>query len=613
MGLIKQLFYRGQYTEVLQKTFLQPPGAVSDAAPDVSSVSIEEGHIIYVVGSLSFLGRIREAEAVCRAQFKELSDLQKSYCYFFLGLGYTRRSQYDVAKKYFLRNRALQKRTQATGRKNDFEIQFLVQQGISFFLFFLGKFEKSIAWSERALSSAIAAQDVWQRALAHDLLANNLIQNGRIHEALKHFDQALAESEYLKNSALVGAIRISKLVFSCEYGIQLNQSYEQLKKTYLTADLKDGFSRANLGLEYARQLTLRGDFSEAIQVLNDISSFIFQSQNRRQEARYNLRWAELNFLKSEAHSSLHFIRSGRRCLEFVDYTYEMQFLGLEKKVYEELLQQPVPESLTARLLQLSATFNNIKNNNILSRDQMMAAPVSGIIETDDEIHARLSKAEKSPAYAREVILETRYFSWLHRFFKLKRNERYVLLNLEPKSITFITANGIFHRPNELSTLNYKILNVLSKGFTTKEELVKQVWGYNYDPLRHDSLIYSTFSSLRKIFIPDTQMIETSEMGYGLQAKLVNLLENRTKPVEAARESFINPDYDISKLITHDLNARQIQIVQFLDQNQFVSVRQVMKIFDTSEITANRDLRSLFQKKLVLRVGQGRSTQYTKMR
>ena len=601
MGLIKQLFYRGQYPEVLQKAFSQ------------ASVPIENDNIIYIVGSLSFLGRIREAEAVCRAQFKDLSDLQKSYCYFFLGLGYTRRSQYSEAKKYFLRNRALQKRTQTAGKKNDFEIQFLVQQGISFFLFFLGKFEKSIAWSERALSSAIAANDVWQRALAHDLLANNLIQNGRIHEALQHFDEAMTNSQFLKNTALASAIQISKLVFRCEYGIQLNESYDLLKKTYLTADLKDGFSRANLGLEYARQLTLRGDFSQGIQVLNDISSYIFQSQNRRQEARYNLRWAELNFLKSEAHSSLHFIRSGRRCLEFVDYTYEMQFLGLEKKIYEQLLQQAAPESLTERLLQLTTKFNNIKNNNILSREKIIAPQSHIVIETDDEIHSRLAKAEKSPAYAREVILETRYFTWLYRFFKLKRNERYVLLNLEPKSITFITPNGIFHRQNELSTLNYKILNVLSRGFTTKEELVKQVWGYNYDPLRHDSLIYSTFSSLRKIFIPDTQMIETSEMGYGLQAKLVNLLENRSNSAEAPSESFINPDYDISKLISHDLNARQIQIVQFLDKNQFVSVRQIMKIFDTSEITANRDLRSLFQKKLVLRVGQGRSTQYTKMR
>ena len=56
MGLVKQLFYRGQYPEVLQRTFSQ-----ASAVP----VPIENDNMIYVVGSLSFLGRIREAEAVC--------------------------------------------------------------------------------------------------------------------------------------------------------------------------------------------------------------------------------------------------------------------------------------------------------------------------------------------------------------------------------------------------------------------------------------------------------------------------------------------------------------------------------------------------------------------
>ncbi len=596
MGLVSELFYRGEYKQVLQKTFHE------NTRPNDSS------SLIYTVGSLSFLGRIREAEALYRGQLNNLSDLQKSYCYFFLGLGHTRRSQYDQAKKYFIRNKSLQKKqTEA-----DFKIQFLVAQGISFFLFFLGKFEKSLAWSERSLSSAISAKDVWMRSLANDLLANNLVQNGRIHEALRHFDEALVDSKYLQNTTLLNALEISKLVFSCEYGIHLQTSYERLKKMYKTVDLNDGFSRANLGLEYARQLTLRGEFANAVLVLNDISGAIFQSQNRRQEARYNLRWAELNYLKNEAHSCLHFVRSGRRCLEFVDYTYEMQFLGLEKKVYTDLLQQEVPVILVERLKQLSLTFNNIKNNNILSREKLISAAAS--VDTDDEIHQRLAQAEKSMVKAREIILETCYYTWLYRFFDIQKGERYVLLNLEPKSITFINSNGIHHRQNELSTLNYKILTVLSKGFTTKEELVKQVWGYNYDPLRHDPLIYSTFSSLRKIFTPDTQMIETSEMGYGLQAKLINLLRGQTKfNQDVKSETNLPANYDITNLMAHDLNSRQIQIMQYLEQNQFASVRLVVKIFATSEITANRDLRALYNKNLVLRVGLGRATQYTKKR
>ena len=94
------------------------------------------------------------------------------------------------------------------------------------------------------------------RALAQDLLANNLVQNGRIHEGLKHFSEALNFSRKMQNQALVNAIEISTVVLSCEYGINLKVSTAKLKAYYQQRKELDGFSRANLGLELARQYTL---------------------------------------------------------------------------------------------------------------------------------------------------------------------------------------------------------------------------------------------------------------------------------------------------------------------------------------------------------------------
>lgn len=595
MGLIKGLFYKGEYHEVLEKTYEDP-------------AQIKTEHFVYVIGSLSFLGRIQEAEALYSASRNRIDNTQKSYVYFFLALAWTRRSQYKKAKRYLLLNRSLS----ASLKHKNAEIKFLVEQGISFFLFFLGKFEKSLYWSEKSLASSMAVHDFWMMALAHDLLANNLIQNGHIHEALRHFREALNHSKRLKNSALINAIEISSTMFSCEYGINLNTSYKNLIERYNLVLNKDAFSTANLGLEYARQLTLRGEWKSAINKLNEISGLIFQSQNRRQEARFNLRWAEIYFLKNEPNTCLHYIRSGRRCLEFVDHTYEMQFLGLEKKVYEQLLKQSCPITITDRLAELSLKFNNIKNNNILSRDSRFKKMKNQ--DSDDEIHRLLEKAEQNRKNARSIILETGYLSWLYRFFAIDKGEKYILLNLEPKSITYITTDGIFHEPDALSTLNYKILSKLSEGYTTKEELVQSVWGYNYDPLRHDSLIYSTFSNMRKILKHDNRLIETSEMGYSLNAKVINTLETSIKKevTNSAATALAAPaDLSLRKWLNNNLNSRQIQIMQYLDQNQFISVRAVIKLFETSEITANRDLRSLFQKQLVVRIGQGRATQYTK--
>lgn len=562
MGLIKTLFYKGEYLEVLHKTYENQ---------QVTAL----GFFPYVIGSLSFLGRAQEAEAFFRAYRTVLNSNQRSYAYFFLALAWTRRSQFQQAKKYLLLNRSLSKKL----KHRNAEIRYLMEQGISFFLFFLGKFEKSLQWNEKSMSSAIETHDFWMRALAQDLLANNLVKNGRIHEGLKHFSEALNYSRQLQNQALVNAIEISSVVISCEHGVNLKTSILKLKDFYLHRKELDSFSRANLGLELVRQYTLSGEWKSAIQCLNEISSKIFQSQNRRQEARFNLRWSEIHYLKNEPDICLHYVRSGRRCLEFVDHTYEMQFLSQEIKVLE------APE-LVQKLQALNLKFK--------------------IAHTDDEIHHLLQRAAQGPKVARSVILSTGYLSWLYRFFNLRRGQSYILLNLEPKSVTYLTVDGIFHRPGCLSTLNYKILSKLSEGQVSKEELVSSVWGYTYDPLRHDPLIYSTFSTLRRILSEDSRLIETSEVGYRLNAKVINLLET-----SEANEILAKPTDEISSLVETGLNSRQIQIMQFLDQQQFVSVKTVIKLFSTSEITANRDLRALFQKKLVLRVGQGRATHYTK--
>ncbi len=601
MGLVKDSFYQGEYAQVLVKTY-------------EDQKKVDPANYSFIIGSLVFLGRTSEAHAYYISLRKELTPLQRSYTYFFLAIGLTRRSQYQQAKKFLLLNRKL---SRLLGHK-DPEVKFLVEQGISFFLFFLGQFEKSLTWSQKSLSSAMVTQNYWMKALSFDLLANNLIQTGKIHEGLSHFDEAIKFARKLKNIALVQAMETSHLIFRCEFGIQIQFSFDELENKFSSLEDKDAFSKANLGLEYVRQLTMRGEWNLALAKLEEISPYIYQNQNRRQEARLNLRWAEIYFLKNEPTSALHYLRSGKRCLEFIDQTYEIQILGLEIKVYEKLKRQEPPAELKQRLLELSEKYYSVKNSNILSRDHIVLSTKNQNFSSDDEIHQLLLKASENIAAAKATILETQFFSWIYRFFDLEPGEKYILLNFEPKSLTIITKNGFFHKPQELSTLVYKILTTLSDGFTSKEKLVNAVWGYEYDPLRHDSLIYSSFSSLRKILAEEAHLIETSELGYKLNARLINMLEQKN---ELEKEKLSGPfpsetlnagqSDQIMTLARAGLNSRQIQIMAYLEKNPFISVKTLVTLFSTSEITANRDLRSLYEKKLVIRVGQGRATQYAK--
>lgn len=575
MSGITNLFYQGEYSQIL----------AARAKSDLDHA--------FTIGSLCFLGRAEEAENYFKN--KTLGENEKSYCHFFLSLAWSRQSKFLKTKKYLRSNRLLAKKNKTP------EIQFLNEQGLSFYLFYLGQFKKSLNWSKKAISSASQLQNEWMKSLSYDLYANNLIQNGQIHQGLRYFELAIGCAQKNKNFAVVSAIETSYIITCAEYGINLNQTYQQMKKMMALNVHQDGFSNSNLALEMARQQTLRGEWLDAAEILNRASTHIFRGQNRRQEARLYLRWAEISFQKNDVSMCFHYIRAGLKCLNQVDQTYELQFLGLESKIYEHLLKQKVPSEISDKIRTLSKTYDSVKNKNILERSQGLAL----LKQNDDNIHDFLIQAAQDELSAKTIILKTQYFSWLYRFFGFIRGKKYIVLNLEKQSITLLSDSGVAHFPKELSSLNLKILGCLSKGYVTKEKLLQDVWGYNYDSLRHDSLIYSALSSLRKTISVHHQLIETSELGYLLTAEVVDLAS--AKEAEGTQE--LARILDLEQLNRFEINPRQLQILQFLEKNDLIDVRSARVIFAVSEITAHRDLKSLLNKELVVRIGRGRSTQY----
>ncbi len=202
------------------------------------------------------------------------------------------------------------------------------------------------------------------KALARDILGNTLIQNGQIHKGLQHLQLAIKYSKSSRNKSLIHAIETSELIFKNEYGVEIQDSFTKLFSKFNSSAGHDNFSKSNLGLELARQWTLRGEFQKASVVLESVAGAIYGAQNRRQEVRYNLRWAELCFLKNELATALHFIRSGEKSLNYVDQTYEIQLLGLEIKIKEK---QGATISATALVVFGSISFLTFRRNNSLSK------------------------------------------------------------------------------------------------------------------------------------------------------------------------------------------------------------------------------------------------------
>ena len=146
---------------------------------------------------------------------------------------------------------------------------------------------------------------------------------------------------------------------------------------------------------------------------------------------------------------------------------------------------------------------------------------------------------------------------------------------------------------------------LESGVKSKKELVESIWGYDYDPVIHDPMIYTQMTRLRKFFGPFAHLIILTEEGYALDSS-VEIFKNspdlpETKELETFKVENL-PSYS-------DLNYRQIQILSYLKENSFVDIQIYKQIFSVSNITASRDLSQLASKGFVQRVGKGRATKY----
>jgi uncharacterized membrane protein len=155
---------------------------------------------------------------------------------------------------------------------------------------------------------------------------------------------------------------------------------------------------------------------------------------------------------------------------------------------------------------------------------------------------------------------------------------------------------------------------------SKEFLVREVWGYEYDPFRHDSLVYSSINKVRQLLAPHADWVQLTEEGYFLSPTVKVILKNNLKPAILAKDLKVKtgklpPATAKVRLPTKwskhlkDLNFRQIQILDYLKNNPSISVLELSTKLRISKPTATRDLSKLFELGIVSRVGQGRATRY----
>ncbi len=570
-------FENGQHRDVVSK--IRTPGKTGTET-------------MALIGSLSFLGRVEEASELFSVRLRALSHKERSRARFAIAVAYTRISKFKSARKWLKAN--LDEPASATFAD--------AYQGLAVYHYYLGNFQKAADAAKKALSLAIKNGDSYIHAFAIDLYGHALVQTGRRSQGI----QKLVEARQLSGRTDANdPFSTAKLVYEAEAGHRPTTIMSELEAAIELSGHDDSYTRSNLTLELARQLTLRGQWSKSRQLLDAISPTVYRFQNRRHEALLQMRLAELSYRQNDGASALHFIQAAHRCLlRIADRAFEVRVLGLEAKIERRLFAREPDATLLNRLKELSESNPRSMGARILARASKTELKMrSG----EDPLGDLLDRAARDPKrYIRDLIEQGYLGLWPEA--SGWRGEA-TLAILEDGHWLAVSADGVRYSSASLTPLTTKLLRELSKGTRTKADLVRAAWGYEYDPLRHDPMIYTALATLRRTLESVGHWVETQDEGWALRdrgarvtfadsgARVLELIENDATDVD---------DIDIPD---EQLNWRQVRVIASAGKSDALTVHAYRKQFTVSTMTAWRDLDGLTKRGFLKRIGQGRATAY----
>jgi len=564
----------------------------------------------YWLGALVLTGDLAKAEALfkkARPQGKALAASR-----FFLALGLVRQSRYSEARKWIAEN------LRGRHQRRDFESQFYIFQGLAFYRFFSGRFYLAKKYASLAYEAAVEAELPFGEMIAKDLLAHSLVQTGQVHKGLAYFEDTLKTATRAKNEWLSAAIQISLVKFRAQFGLDPHRDLVELETALASLAPQDTYSIAELLLEMIRQYILRGQFTRAERHLSRAADIIYKHQNRRQMATLNLRMSYMLYLQGQYTQSLHVIRfSDQNIDKDVDLNLWTQMTGLKALVIKNTGAVQEAQELRA-LLARETVRTTAMNRRILARATAeKTAPLNAMGE--DPIGDLLDKARRQDPSAPRLITESGYYGLLHKYYRVPFGTQCLIFDLVPGSVVILDRGNVTFKKKGLNSLLRKIIVLLRGRAQSKEDLVRQIWGYEYDPLRHDALIYSSINKVRKLLEPYGDWISLSEEGYSIRKDIKVIIKNVLKvsdkipgvktpqlsesPPAATKNARALP------AAFKDLNFRQLQIIDYLKKNTSISILELSTKLAISKPTATRDLSQLHKLGILKRVGKGRATRY----
>lgn len=603
-AVLDKRFVSGHYESFLQETFDRGQPLHSENIPSI-------------VGSLAFCGRQMEAIALYESELANIHPLQKIVSRFFLGIGWVRQSQFKKAFRAFHANQLEGKILESA------QGDFYLHQGIAFYLFYHGNYLRALKYAKRAQHSAIASQDLFSRILASDLIGHCQVAMGLLLEGFENLKKASTLAKNADNEGLSRAIELALVLYEAQYGYHSLDIVDKLSELAKSIEYQDSYSFSDLNLELARQYCLRGKFNEALHAIDAATKFVLVAQNRRQEMTLYLRKAEVHYQRAENLDALMLLQSARKSLVAeADKAFELQILGLEMKCLKHSADPLVFETKKQEMIKLSQKYNNHIHANIIMRHSKEGCEDLHAYRTNEDKLGLFIDSVHKKSIESSLILRSGYLSFFYDYFQLQRGQALVFIANIKSQILFMSKYGISKSEHAPTDMTMKVFLALSgQREVSRQRFFEAVWGLRYNRQRHDSLIYTTMSLVRKNMGEHASWLQTTDNGYQLNAQvviegdlkhsvtIVNFPEVAT--AQPQQVSFIEAGiHDIMKRYgEYNLNFRQIKIIKYLQSNDFITTKMHVDLHKITEISANRDLADLYKKKIILRLGKARATKY----
>jgi len=540
----------------------------------------------WLLAMLCLMGKMEEALIFTK------KEKLTSFDYFFLTMVFTRKSEYEKAKSYL--KLLFQNKNQGP------EEEFFYYQAMSFYSFFHCRYRISLSFALKSHLSSMQLEENFWKILSLDLLGHIEIHMGDIHLGLFHLEEALNLAKILENKAFEQATFISILSYQSQYSLNPLEISGKILKCLKKIAATDNYSEGLLTLSLAHLYLLLGQMQLADKMLVKSQSIIFGYNLSRHKGSWHFERGYYYYLQGRNELALIELDLSLKNIQIgIDLRLELKILGLKRKILLSLHQEV--ETLTAKILSLTKKMGNPSSINKLAREGLM-----NFEGTQDPLQ-KLFDDFNSTKWEKTLsdIISFEYFGLIRDKIQSKL-DHYLLLGLWKNGAIFISKENVLAQKKGMSDLILKTFLLLNSNTrVSKADLIQKLWGYDYEPQRHDTMIYALIHRLREAM----GTFESSLIGEDHHYRLVQHFK-----VLHLKPSFpiLHEEKNILPLLTdsNSWNIRQHRCLMILKNGTPLQVSDYSREFSVTKMTALRDLRQLLSAGVIKKFGRARATIYS---